>query len=443
MLITDDGGYAGTDWRTKDVRFMWSTIANHDTDAHFDVVQGWSRTADLTLAHLGQVRKYRENLASVWPPTKSAAAAAYLERLDKLLADLQATHDAASANYTAFSTVTVTLSQARTKLKPIIEQYEANEQLNLDWQAKQKAVANDPARTPTLAIPPVSATRQEQLNYKARVVMYDLSNTILSAQKTLQKPKPYDPIGGAGQGEDKKKGNAGSLGFAVPPMIPAPGSGNGSSEAVSTLAPISNTQANPPNPLQPTPIVPVGNVGTGPVLGGVGPTLPANPPISGAPPTPAPTMPGSTPGLITSPSIPGLLPSGGLPPSVGRPPTGGQLMPDAMPGPTSRATMPSGGVIGATPGSGIIGQVPSGVPGRSRPGSTARVNPVGGVIGQPSSSYLGNPTAKARGRRAGAIDPDRWDPDQPWITEDGVDPVVLPPKDPGPIDPGPAIGYTR
>jgi hypothetical protein len=33
-----------------------------------------------------------------------------------------------------------------------------------------------------------------------------------------------------------------------------------------------------------------------------------------------------------------------------------------------------------------------------------------------------------------------WDPDNPWETEEGVAPVVLPPAEAGRLDPGPAIG---
>jgi hypothetical protein len=140
MLISDGGGgYGGTHWTGKEVPAMWAAIANQDTEAHFQVVGGWSKTADLTLAHLAQVRVYRENLASVWPPSKSPAAAAYIARLDQLMVDLQATHDAASANYTAFSTVTLTLSLARQKLKALYEKYESNAKQNFVWQQKQEA----------------------------------------------------------------------------------------------------------------------------------------------------------------------------------------------------------------------------------------------------------------------------------------------------------------
>jgi hypothetical protein len=37
----------------------------------------------------------------------------------------------------------------------------------------------------------------------------------------------------------------------------------------------------------------------------------------------------------------------------------------------------------------------------------------------------------------------RWDPDNPWETDAGVEPVVLPPPPAGRVDPGPAIGTGR
>jgi hypothetical protein len=118
-------------------------------------------------------------------------------------------------------------------------------------------------------------------------------------------------------------------------------------------------------------------------------------------------------------------------------------------------TMPSGGVIGANPGSGMIGQMPTGSSGGRAPGA-GRVNPVGGVIGQQGGTpsgrsgasahgqpgTMGGGQGRARGRRQEG-EQERWDPDNPWSTEEGVDPVVLPPDDYGPIDPGPAIGYSR
>ncbi|WP_148308213.1 hypothetical protein [Actinoplanes friuliensis] len=472
MLIADGGGgYGGTDWMSKDVRFMWSVIADQDTAPHFEVVEGWRKTADLTLTHRGQVQMFRDNLASVWPPSKSPAAAAYIARLDKLLVDLQATHDAAAANYLAFSTVTLTLSLARHKLKPILDQYEANDQKNLAWQAKKDAPAKSTTsiQTPAQDKPPVTSAQQEQLNNQARVIMYDLSSTIIEGDAALKKPQPYKPGTDSQDPESTgRDGSDSSTGFAVPPVIPAPGSGSGSG-GVSTPShnPISHSPVASPSPTTNVPVSPISpgvGGGSGPVLGGVGTTPVITPPTTGpAPfpspvPAPPPTPPGLVPGIIGPPGV--STSSSAYAQNGGRLTPGTAMKPGMGAGGVGgRMTMPSGGVIGANPGSGVIGQMPAGSPG-SRPATGARVNPVGGVIGQQGgapgsrgttsvgrgSSQHGpamSPSSRTRGRNSDRTEPTHWDPDNPWTTEEGVDPVVLPPEEPGPIDPGPAIGYRR
>jgi hypothetical protein len=115
--------------------------------------------------------------------------------------------------------------------------------------------------------------------------------------------------------------------------------------------------------------------------------------------------------------------------------------------------MASGGVIGGSPGARGIGQLGAGGAG------TRRVNPVGGVIGE-SEGALGSRRGVGAGglsasehpagmygqggagRRPGRRDDgeaERWDPDNPWTTAEGVDPVVLP-IETRRVDPGPAIG---
>ena len=478
MLIADGGGgYGGTHWSAKDVPAMWAAIANQDTEPHYQVVGGWSKTADLTLAHLAQVRVYRDNLASVWPPSKSPAAAAYIARLDKLMADLQATHDAASANYTAFSTVTLTLSLARQKLQALYNKYESNAKQNFVWQQKQQAAAASPTPSPTpspspgpspvASTPPVSLAQQEELNRQARVIMYDLSSTVLSGQAALQKPKPYRPgHDGDGDDGDGQRIEGGGGGFAAPPVIPPPGgSGGGAGVSGGSFSPSSPSQVSPVSPVTHTPggnFPTTGGGGAGPVLGGIGHTPVINPPTTGIPapvPTPSPVQPGPgpVPGLIGNPTVSHFVPTGGLPPSGLSIPHSGPAKPGVPVG-GGRMTMPSGGVIGANPGSGIIGQMPTGTPGGRAP-NAGRINPVGGVIGQQGGAPSGRggalahglpvqhgPMAGSPGRAASRREEgerERWDPDNPWSTEQGVDPVVLPPDDYGPIDPGPAIGYSR
>jgi len=115
--------------------------------------------------------------------------------------------------------------------------------------------------------------------------------------------------------------------------------------------------------------------------------------------------------------------------------------------PDSVQAMPPGGVIGGIPGRGVA------QPGSMRP-TTQRINPVGGVIGgvmpqsrAGSSLVSGQPVGiggphghAARGSAGrGQEEQTRWDPDNPWQTASGVDPIVLPPREQR-LDPGPAIG---
>ncbi|MEV4704119.1 hypothetical protein [Actinoplanes sp. NPDC049316] len=476
MLIADGGGgYGGTDWSSKDVRYMWSAIADQETDKHFDVVSGWKQTADLTLIHLGQVQMYRDNLASVWPPSKSPAAAAYIERLDKLIADLQATHEAASANYTTFSTVTLTLSLARNKLKPLFDQYEANEKANGAWKAEQAAKAADPTELPTFSMPPVSSAQQEQLNNQARVIMYDLSSTVISGQSALQKPKPYNPAaGGDKTDETKRAGREDGSGFAAPPVIPPPGGDSGGSgqRLSSVQSPNSHVgtgHLSHPAPIHSAPIAPgpgtstgVGSVGSGPILGSTAPSV-ITPPSSQVVTSPSPSGPagpsGLVPGLLPPTGGTGLAPATGLGP--GKVPGPGMVNPGVGAGPGVKFVAPPGGVIGGSPGNALIGQPPSST--SLRGSAASRVNPVGGVIGQqgvspirggapggrptpvsgPSTSTVPGQPGRSRMRRESDTGHTQWDPDNPWATEEGVDPVLMPPPEPGPIDPGPAIGYNR
>ncbi|GGQ41228.1 hypothetical protein [Couchioplanes azureus] len=472
MLIADGGGgYGGTNWNSKDVRAMWAAIADHNTDPHFDVVQGWSQTADLTLAHLGQVKSYRENLASVWPPSKSAASAAYIARLDKLIADLQATHDAAAANYSVFSTVTLTLSLARTKLKPILEQYEANELRILDWQAQQEATAAksgkpSPSPSPRSTTPPVTSAQQEQLNNQARVIMYDLSSTLISGQAALKNPRPYDPAE-TGQGDGGEDRNNGVGGLAAPPPIPPPGS-RPSRSASSPGSFASDPHDNPGAVDARTTDLPRSeNFGVPDGAGG-GPILSGNssPPLISQPPGTIPSV--AAPPLAPTAGQIGIVPGttfpsgngGAIPPSTLAP---GRASPSKfLKSGVSPVVGPStpfpGGVIGAPPGGGIIGRAPQGPPSSGR-SALGRPNPVGGVIGQPQDTASARGDLKAAAVNAGQTGTmtgrqgdgrtrcdgksRRWDRDNPWETAKGVDPVVLPPDDPGPIDPGPAIGYPR
>jgi len=65
------GGYGGTNWSAASVVDMWLTLANQDTTPHWQLLSGWRKSYELTLQHMAQVKNYRENLATAWPPEKA------------------------------------------------------------------------------------------------------------------------------------------------------------------------------------------------------------------------------------------------------------------------------------------------------------------------------------------------------------------------------------
>jgi hypothetical protein len=55
---------------------------------------------------------------------------------------------------------------------------------------------------------------------------------------------------------------------------------------------------------------------------------------------------------------------------------------------------------------------------------------------------MGGLGGRSTGRHGEGDEQSRWDPDNPWQTDEGVAPVVLPSQEQR-VDPGPAIGFDR
>jgi hypothetical protein len=437
-----------TDWQLMDVHSMWACLQDQDTTGQWKQVAGWRKICDLALAHLGRLREYRRGLAEAWPPETNAAARAYLGELDQLIDKVQRTHDTAAANYDALAAATRAIGSTRAELKPLHDEYVTKfkqKQAYEEIAADPKAVAG--SRLP--ATSPVTDADLERLNVRARGLMSGLSGELQQAQAMLRQPPPppIRPIR-----DSPTSDGTGSHGGAVPiiPSIVAIPAGSANSSSM--------RRPSGPTSSVPTPAAPnVGpTIGAGPVLGGVAPGL-----------TPTPSSTGS--GLTSSGYI-----SGGPSSSLGQVPAPvvtplGKAMP-ATPKNATPATprsMPPGGLIGGGPGVGI-GQPTSPVPPR-------RVNPIGGLIGgaagtsptgaagsrpggvRASQIGLGHPLLSAGGSPGMAnpgtgrgSQPDashsrgrRWDPDNPWETDEGVDSVMRSTDNERPIDPGPAIGFDR
>ena len=470
MIERGSGRTSGlTDWRLMDVLSMWTCLQDQDTTGHWKQVAGWRKVCDLALAHLSRLQEYRRGLAEAWPPETNAAARAYIGELDQLIEKVQRTHDAAAGNYDALAAATRALSSTRADLKPIYEEYAAKLQQKRAYEAvvaDPKAVAG--SRLPEQ--PPVTDADLEQLNVRARSLMTGLSGELQQAQVMLrQPPSPVRPVRDPASPDAYRDGTSSAP--IIPPIVPVPVAASGSSKPATQLA-------STPQPVT-TPIALASGsvIGAGPVLGGATSGLAPTPTHLVPPNLTTPTQPSASgPGIgLSSPALPPFTGpqgrSGATRPRYGQP--GGLGGPNEVlrgSSPNTGRVMPPGGLIGGTPvaepgqpnssapsrrmnpvggviGGGGAGTSPTGAAG-SRPGA-GRASQLSGmhglapIGGSPSvGTSGGGPGRPGRCDRAGG-EMRRWDPDHPWEVEEGVDPVVRPPAEKGPIDPGPAIGFDR
>ncbi|GAA4593255.1 hypothetical protein GCM10023107_26270 [Actinoplanes octamycinicus] len=431
---TDNGG--GTDWSMQSVPQMWSMLQNQDGTAHKSLLVTWKKSADLLVDHLSRVKNYRDNLAEAWPPQRSAASAKYLDRLDDLIKHLSDTYHATVQNHHALGAATSALVSARQKINTIYQEYMANQQALDAFAVKQQSAPETLSKWRPISLSPSAAveSRQLDLQLQAQSVMSTLSTDLAQAQLNITTPNLYDP-GSSTREEDKNKRERSSgsplphgkhslqNGMTAAPSdwSPAPSAGDDTNSSEYHQSPNGSKSAiRNSEQLQNTPIF----AGT-PSSSSKAPTTVAQiAPIEGQIPispiseviAPPPTYPPPS-------SMRATLPTSPL----------GPLQPGSHQEPSGRAArpVPPGGIIGTNPG------VNSTPPNRA---GTQRVNPVGGLIGQTASP----PPVTSRRSSPKDHDPtrrerDSWDLDNPWQVDEGMPPVILPPKKQE-IDPGPAIG---
>lgn len=444
---------------------MWACLKDQDTSGQWKQVAGWRKVCDLTLAHLSRLQEYRRGLAEAWPPETNEAARAYIAELDQLIDKVQRTHDAAAANYDALAAATRAIGSTRAELKPIYDEYAAKLQQKQAYEATladPKAVAG--SRLPEQ--PPVTDADLERLNVRARGLMTGLSGELQQAQVMLRQPPTK---GNARRQPDEQSFNGDTISVPViPPIVPVPIAG-GVPTAHKNGAPVRPVPAATSSSVVPAPQ-------SGPTLGGTGnspapaPVIPGHPSV-----TPPPSMSGQPLGA----NIP--LPTHGLTRREASNAVGDRARPPGKPahgrvdGLSPMPTRPSapGGLIGANPGMGLNhpnskahqtrqvnpiggvigggggGTAPSGAAGPrpgsgriSQLGSLNGMSPIGGVPGVGPRTWPGDIHGRP-GHPNSHGEPRRWDSDDPWRIDEGVAPIMRPPHDEGPIDPGPAIGLNR
>ncbi|WP_430780820.1 hypothetical protein [Actinoplanes sp. G11-F43] len=435
MARYDGGGISGDiNWSSTDMPYMWEMVSGHEHAPYQPALDGWRQSYELVLMHRTQVETYKDKLMQAWPPERNKASQAYIERLDQLIASLTETYDAAVSNYTTFSAAISAVASAKSNMKPLQEAYAANEVLlakhekdMTSWSAKY---------TPPKS--PVADGQQEHLRQQAAAIMTSLTAELAAAQTSLVHPRPYSSKAAfSDQSESLTTGGA-------VPMTPV--ASNAFSGSITPRTRPSSSVISKPTPgslkTTPTPGF-VEHPGTGKNPPTQGPILgEAKPPI-GSPSTGVPTPPSTS--TNPSSSFPGqykIGQTGNPPPSTTQPRipatnnTPGTLPPAAGSTGVRGGALPHSGIIGGNapiggvPGSGRSSQTMG--PGRGR----QKVNPVGGLLGQEQFTQSGQ-RRSSRSQDQGQHN--QWDPDNPWETKTGMDPVLLPSEEQR-IDPGPTIG---
>lgn len=378
-----------TNWSGLTVPQIWAMLAGLDTGPQWTHVDGWQRAAELTGHHLTRMVEVRTRIAAAWPPERNEAARAYLTTLDTMIVSMRATHEAALANYGTIATTTAALDIARLKVKPLYDEYVANEQV-----LARPAVMPSPGRVP------VTRARQEALALQARSIMVELSGTLAAAQYAVVTPPAYTA--------PRFVQDSVPIPSLTAPVIPPIGGRSGTA--------VGPAPAPPPTPRSP--------IGAPPVIGAP-PGTAVPPATAGAPPSP---------GTVTTPVIRNRpLPPGGVigaQVALGLAQPGGALS-------TPRVNPVGGVVSGSLPTIGGMAASP-------RPDNTTRTRsapPLGRPA--PPGSFLTSDGHRVS-IRTSASSARRSDPDDPWVAADeGVPPVIAREAEPVRHDPGPAIGLTR
>jgi hypothetical protein len=376
-------------------------VADEDNPESWKQVAAMGAMAQTVKDQRSRLQAAREALAQAWPPEINPSAEAFLTKMDDLLLNMETTRQLADQNAARLGEVLEALRQAMVNIRPLYDEYVDKSD---DW------------------VPSWWDKAEPELDEKARGHMIAAENAIADPASKITPPDPYTL-----QTEDKlvREKRSVSTSGADRTSIDPSASGRDSEDGV-------RVPHDPPPPLP----------GHTPLL------------ADGKAPTTGPSGPGLA--SVVSPSPAGLLPATSpSPASLGGPSAGlgvpglfsprvpmsspGRASGTAAPFSTAPKATPFGTVIGGSPlrGNGSSGRptppswlpITSGQPGRTGSGRN------GGNVAPP---LAGMPRADQRGRRSrdGNIP---FDPDDPWFTEEGVDPVIEPSRDEPRHDPGPGV----
>jgi hypothetical protein len=455
-----------TNWAGFNTPRLWAMVSNEDDPDAWRQVSAWADVAVAVKDQRSRLVQARDSLTAAWPPEQNGSSQAFVTQLDKLIGVMDAAQHDADATASGLANILDALRSAKDLMQPLYEEFKDKSD---DW------------------VPNWWDHAEDEIDTRARTVMIAAEQIVEQNVPQLKVPDPYtmDPKGSR-------------LDFAPDdhsdPSVSSRASGPGAAPAIPVphdpVPPLPGHDGTVPSDAGPSPsdaapslfdasfVGQTGGVSGGPGLAGVIAPPPAAAPSAGTippgalPPVGVPVGGGPVAAIPPVPPIlPGILPGG---------PAGGAAVPGVggIGGGVARGARPVGGVAGrALPSGAVIGEtvggVRGGVAGTPEIGGVAgrgAVAEVGGVSGRgagragvrgakpkvppwlPEDERRGSaggrgggatgPAGMASGRRAARRDAavgEQFDPDNPWETAEGVDPVIGPPEEIGRHDPGPNV----
>ncbi|MEU4214734.1 hypothetical protein [Actinoplanes sp. NPDC026623] len=403
----------GTPWAAYNTPRIWAMVEGEDNPESWRQVAALGAMAGLLKDQRSRLESAKESLAEAWPPEQSPAASAFVGLIDDLLFNMQKNKDVADANAGALGQILEELRQAKADIAPL---YEAYLQKKDDWVPAWWDDAEDE----------LDDAARERMR-RAEVVIAHPDNAITAPPAYELKPD-FTRTKIDNEGDPRNRSNSsGQSGL----------NGRGSAAAGNDV----DVPHDPPPPLP-------GQDPSG--FGGATPSGPSGPglaevasPPPGLPGNPLAPVPSPPSGLPPSPSGGGLVIGGGTPfgPPIPGPGPGGGRVPFGQR--VGGAALGRGGVSAGKPvtpswlppasGQPTRGGSSAGRPGATRPGA-GRPGTTSPLMGSSAAPMTGG---RHSGGKRGDAAP--FDPDNPWVTAEGVDPVIEPSRQEHRHDPGPGV----
>jgi hypothetical protein len=431
-----------TNWDAFDTPRLWAMVSGEGSLATWEQVAAWDEVAGAVEQHRARLVAARSSLVSAWPPDRNEPAEAFVRKLDDLIARVGAAQRDASATAAGLATIVDALGRAKAEIEPLYSTYhrvtsdwvpgwldhaehELDQRARMHMAAAEAAVEQITLPVPA-SYPAVHSADPDRPDRASGSAAWPLGGD--------QGSPPHSAVTGAGAGSaEQGPASAGPepsspiLASARPGPDLVPGRLPRASHGVPPAAPSEATSGSPPTDL-PSPLPCAAPSGSPPpALVGPGSGLGAFRGYTGNGPV------GSWPGFVGSGSVWTGVRGSGVPGlSVPGP---GVLAPGAMPGfGPSPGTSP-------IPGSSPLSHGPA--PGTSE--GPAAANAIGGYAGGARPGIRPRPGGTRAPEPADGLRTDQprdspaRDPESPWITAVGVDPVITPPPPAPRHDPGPVL----